>query len=279
MAVYAIGDVQGCYDRLLALVEKLEFDPQKDTIWFVGDMLNRGGQSLETLRYIKSLGDSAVAVLGNHDLHVLAQEIKPLNQRQRNPDLARILDAEDARELLDWLRHRALLHHDRKLNFVAVHAGIAPQWNLEQAKARARQVESELRGPNWKEIIARMYGNEPRAFSRKLKGIRRTRSIINIFTRMRFCDTRGSINFDAKGVPGTQPPGYYPWFEVPGSKPRDFRMVTGHWSALGRFHGMGLWGVDTGCIWGGKLTALRLDVEEPEFISVPGRPAPENPKG
>lgn len=279
MAVYAIGDVQGCYDRLEALVEKLAFNPAKDQLWFVGDLVNRGGQSLETIRYIKSLGDAAVVVLGNHDLHLLAQEVKPTKQRQRNPDLGRILHADDARELLDWLRHRKLLHHDPKLNFVAVHAGLAPQWNLDQAKARAKQVENELQGPNWKAVIERMYGNEPRAFSRRLKGIRRTRAVINIFTRMRYCDTRGAINFEAKGLPGTQPPGYYPWFEVPGSKPRDYRMVTGHWSALGRFQGMNLWCIDTGCIWGGKLTALRLDVEEPEFIAVDGRPASGKGKG
>ena len=279
MAVYAIGDVQGCHDRQQALVERLQFDPANDRLWFVGDLVNRGGQSLETLRYIKSLGDAAVAVLGNHDLHLLAQEVKPAKQRQRNPDLARILEAEDARDLLDWLRHRPLLHHDPELKFVAVHAGIAPQWTLEQAKARAKQVEDELRGPNWKGVIQRMYGNEPRAFSRRLKGIRRTRAIINTFTRMRYCDTRGSINFEAKGLPGTQPPGYYPWFEVPGGKPRDYKMVTGHWSALGRFQGMNLWCIDTGCIWGGKLTALRLDVDEPEFIAVEGRPDSGKGKG
>ncbi|MCB1633930.1 MAG: symmetrical bis(5'-nucleosyl)-tetraphosphatase [Xanthomonadales bacterium] len=271
MAVYAIGDVQGCFDQLQALVDKLAFDPAHDRLWFVGDLVNRGGQSLETLRYIKSLGEAAVVVLGNHDLHLIAQEIKPEQQRQRNPDLRRILEAEDARDLLDWLRHRPLLHHDPELNFVAVHAGLAPQWSLDAAKQHARRVEQELRGKEWPQVMLRMYGNEPTGWSRKLKGLRRTRATINIFTRMRYVDPRGKIAFDAKGIPGTQPVGYYPWFEVPGGVPRNFRMVTGHWSALGLFQGLGVYSIDTGCVWGGRLTALRLDGEDPQTVWVPGR--------
>lgn len=272
MAVYAIGDVQGCFDQLQALVTKIGFDPANDRLWFVGDLVNRGGQSLETLRYIKGLGEAAVVVLGNHDLHVIAQEVKPERQRQRNPDLRRILEAEDARELLDWLRARPLLHHDPQLNFVAVHAGLAPQWTLEAAKAHALRVHRELQGKDWKTIMLRMYGNEPTGWSRKLKGLRRTRAAINIFTRMRYVDPRGQIAFDAKGAPGTQPVGYYPWFEVPGGKPRDFRMVTGHWSSLGLFQGLGVYSIDTGCVWGGRLTALRIDTPDPEVSWVPGRP-------
>jgi bis(5'-nucleosyl)-tetraphosphatase (symmetrical) len=271
MAVYAIGDVQGCYDRLQALLDSIRFDPTVDRLWFVGDLVNRGGQSLETLRFIKQLGDAAVAVLGNHDLHLIAQEVKPERQRQRNPDLRRILEADDARELLDWLRHRPLLHHDPKLNFVTVHAGLAPQWTLDAAKQHAERVERELRGSDWKSVMLRMYGNEPTGWSRKLKGLRRTRAAINIFTRMRYVDPQGRIQFEAKGPPGTQPVGFYPWFEVPGGKPRNFRMVTGHWSALGLFQGLGVYSIDTGCVWGGRLTALRLDLEDPQPFWVKGR--------
>ncbi len=278
MAVYAIGDVQGCFERLQALLAHVQFDPAADRLWFVGDLVNRGGESLETLRYIKALGDRAVVVLGNHDLHLIAQEIKPERQRQRNPDLRRILDADDARELLDWLRSQPLLHHDPELNFVAVHAGLAPQWTLDAAKQHAQRVQRELQSKDWKSIMLRMYGNEPTGWSRKLKGLRRTRAAINIFTRMRYVDPQGRIQFEAKGAPGTQPVGFYPWFEVPGGKPRDFRMVTGHWSALGLFQGLGVWCIDTGCVWGGRLTALRLDLEDPQVYWVPGR-AVDKPSG
>lgn len=268
MTIYAVGDVQGCYDSLQRLVERLAFDPTRDRFWFTGDLVNRGGQSLETLRYIKGLGESAVAVLGNHDLHLVAESVKPLERRQKNADLRRVLDAPDGEELVTWLRHRPLLHYDPELRFVMVHAGLSPQWNLERARGEADRVERELRDKDFKNVLLRMYGDKPGGWSRRLKGLDRTRATINVFTRLRFCDTQGQLNFDAKGAPGTQPPGYYPWFEVPGHKARDFRVVTGHWSALGRFEGMGVYGTDTGCVWGGSLTALKLGAQ-PEFISVP----------
>ncbi len=268
MTIYAVGDVQGCYDSLQRLVERLAFDPTRDRFWFTGDLVNRGGQSLETLRYIKGLGEAAVAVLGNHDLHLVAESVKPLERRQKNADLRRVLEAPDGEELITWLRHRPLLHYDPDLRFVMVHAGLSPQWNLERARGEADRVERELRDKDFKNVLLRMYGDKPGGWSRRLKGLDRTRATINVFTRLRFCDTQGQLNFDAKGAPGTQPPGYYPWFEVPGHKARDFRVVTGHWSALGRFEGMGVYGTDTGCVWGGSLTALKLGAQ-PEFISVP----------
>ncbi len=260
--------MQGCYDSLQRLIERLAFDPARDRLWFTGDLVNRGGQSLETLRYIKGLGDAAVAVLGNHDLHLVAESVKQLERRQKNADLKRVLEAPDGEELVAWLRHRPLLHHDPQLRFVMVHAGLSPQWTLERAKGEADRVERELRDKDFKNILLRMYGDKPRGWSRRLKGLDRTRATINVFTRMRFCDTQGQLHFDAKGAPGTQPAGYYPWFEVPGHKPREVRVVTGHWSALGRFEGMGVYGTDTGCVWGGALTALKLG-PQPEFISVP----------
>lgn len=229
--------------------------------------MNRGGQSLETLRFIRNLGDAAICVLGNHDLHLVAESVKALDRRQKNVDLRRVLEADDGVDLIDWLRHRPLLHLDPALRFVMVHAGLAPQWSLERAVLEAQRVEKELRSKDFKNVLLRMYGDKPGGWSRRLKGLDRTRATINTFTRMRYCDPRGQMHFDAKGSPGSQPAGFYPWFETPGSKARDFRVVIGHWSALGRFQGMGVFGVDTGCVWGGKLTALKLQ-DEPEFIAV-----------
>lgn len=274
MATYAIGDLQGCYDTLLRLLERLKFDPSEDHLWLCGDLVNRGGQSLETLRFVRSLGDRAICVLGNHDLHLIAERIKPLERRQRSVELKAVLDAPDADDLLDWLRARPLLHHDAQLNFVMVHAGLAPQWTLPMAKAQALEVHKALQADNYAEVLKRMYGDRPKAWGRELKGMARLRASINVFTRMRFCDVRGQIDFDAKGPPGTQPVGFYPWFEVPGSRPRSFRIVCGHWSTLGKFQGLGIYCLDTGCVWGRTLTALRLDAPEPEFISVPSTISP-----
>ncbi|MFO1496613.1 MAG: symmetrical bis(5'-nucleosyl)-tetraphosphatase [Lysobacterales bacterium] len=267
MSIYAIGDVQGCYDTLLRLLERVRFDPGADRLWFTGDLVNRGGQSLETLRFIRSLGDSAVVVLGNHDLHLIAESVKAVERRQKNTDLRRVLEAEDGAELIEWLRFRSLLHWDEDQRFVMVHAGLSPHWTLERARIEAERVERELRSKDFKNILLRMYGDRPRGWSRRLKGLDRTRATINVLTRMRYCDPRGQICFESKGAPGTQSAGNYPWFEVPGHKPRDFRVVAGHWSALGKFQGMGVFGVDTGCVWGGKLTALRIDAD-PEFLAV-----------
>lgn len=267
MSTYAIGDVQGCYDTLCRLLEHLRFDPTADRLWFTGDLVNRGGQSLETLRLIRSIGDAAVSVLGNHDLHLIAESVKATERRQKNQDLRRVLEASDGDELIDWLRQRPLLHVDKTLGFAMVHAGLSPQWTLDRARVEAERVEKELRGKDYKSVLLRMYGDRPRGWSRRLKGLDRTRAAINAFTRMRYCDPRGQISFESKGAPGTQPSGFYPWFEVPGHKPRSCRVVIGHWSALGRFQGMGVFGIDTGCVWGGKLTALKLQ-NEPEFLSV-----------
>jgi bis(5'-nucleosyl)-tetraphosphatase (symmetrical) len=267
VSIYAIGDVQGCYDTLRRLLERIGFEPGTDTLWFTGDLVNRGGQSLETLRFIRALGDAAVSVLGNHDLHLIAELVKPSERRQKNVDLRRVLEAQDGLELIDWLRRRPLVHFDPKHRFLLLHAGLSPQWTLEKVQSEAARVERELRSDDYKQVVLRMYGNRPAGWSRRLKGMDRTRATINVLTRMRFCDPQGQICFDSKGPPGTQAPGNYPWFEVPGHKARDFRVVCGHWSALGRFAGLGVYAIDTGCVWGGKLTALKLG-EDPAFISV-----------
>jgi bis(5'-nucleosyl)-tetraphosphatase (symmetrical) len=273
VAIHAIGDVQGCYPELQRLLEKLRFDPARDRLWFCGDLVNRGNESLEVLRLIHGLREHCVVTLGNHDLSLLAIAERGAEARARtNPDLRRVLEAEDSASLMDWLRGQSLVHHDETLGFALVHAGLAPSWTLKQALHIAREVERALRGPGHKALLQRMFGNCPARWSAKLHGHDRLRAAINIFTRMRYCDVQGRIDFDAKGAPGSQRAGLYPWFEVPGIRTRDTRIVCGHWSTLGRFAGLGVYAIDTGCVWGGKLTALRLDGEEPEFIAVDAEP-------
>lgn len=274
MAVWAIGDLQGCHDAARRLLERIAFDSARDRLWFCGDLVNRGGESLETLRLVHSLRDSSAVVLGNHDLSLLAiGERRPDEQKRVNPDLQRVLFADDARELLDWLRQQPLVHADRELGWMMLHAGMAPQWTTEQAETHAREVEARLRGDGFRRLLKNMYGDRP-AWSPKLTGTDRERAIINIFTRMRYCTPRGRIAFDAKGAPGTQPPGLYPWYAVPGRIERDLKIVCGHWSALGLFIGHGVHAIDTGAVWGGKLTALRLDSEDLQLVQVPGRRVP-----
>jgi bis(5'-nucleosyl)-tetraphosphatase (symmetrical) len=271
MATWAIGDVQGCHDALQRLLEAIRFDPAQDQLWFCGDLVNRGGQSLETLRLVKSLDLHSTVVLGNHDLSLLAiSQRREEEQRKVNPDLQAVLFAPDRQELLDWLRQRPLFHVDRKLGWAMVHAGLAPKWTIDIAQKRAREVESRLRGQNHDKLLKNMYGNKPDAWSPKLEGAERLRAIINVMTRLRFCNPRGAIAFNEKGAPGTQKAGLYPWFEVPGHAPRDLKMVCGHWSTLGLFIGLGVYGIDTGCVWGNKLTALELS-PEPRICQVPGK--------
>jgi len=270
VATYAIGDVQGCLAPLQRLLDALKFDPARDRLWFCGDLVNRGGQSLEVLRLVKSLGDSAVVVLGNHDLSLCSiGERSSSEQRRANADLGRVLFAEDRDELLKWLRERPLFHVDRTLGYALVHAGLAPKWTIEIAEKRAREVEAKLRGPNYARLLKQMFGNKPSIWSTKLEGIDRLRVIINVMTRLRYCDMRGRIAFDEKGAPGTQKLGLYPWFEVPGHAKRDLRIVCGHWSTLGLLSGMGVLAIDTGCVWGGPLTAVKLK-PMPRVIQVPG---------
>lgn len=269
MATYAIGDVQGCYDELRALIDKLTFDPADDTLWFCGDLVNRGGQSLAVLRFVKSLGDRAICVLGNHDLSLLAIAARDTVEKTKvNAELREVLLAPDRDELLGWLAKRPLLHVDRQLNFILLHAGLAPTWTVEHAEHAAREVEARLGGDGSRRLLLAMFGNKPDLWSTQLRGIDRLRATINVMTRMRFCDVRGRLAYAEKGAPGTQKAGLYPWFEVPGRVRPDMRIVCGHWSTLGRFQGMGVYAIDGGCVWGGELIALRLDSAEPQFISI-----------
>jgi bis(5'-nucleosyl)-tetraphosphatase (symmetrical) len=269
MATWAIGDIQGCHDELVRLIEKLRFDPATDKLWFCGDLVNRGGQSLAVLRTVKALGDRAVVALGNHDLSLLSiAERKREEQGRVNPELREVLFAPDRDELIGWLRRQNLLHVDRDLGFLLVHAGLFPRWTVQQAEEVAREIEDKLRSDGYRRLLKQLFGNKPDLWTPKLRGIDRWRAGINVFTRMRYCDVRGRIAFSDKGTPGTQRPGLYPWYEVPGQLRRDIRIVCGHWSTLGRFAGLGVHAIDTGCVWGGSLTALRLDSEEPEFVSI-----------
>ncbi len=258
MAVYAIGDIQGCFGELQALLKRINFDPQHDRLWFVGDLVNRGPQSLETLRFVRDLGERAVCVLGNHDLHLLAMAH---GQRLDRDDhtLDAVLHAADRDELIEWLCARPLLHHDPELGYTLVHAGLPPQWDLAQAQACAHEVEQALRGPQRPALVAHMYGNHPRHWSDKLDGFDRLRFAINCFTRMRYCTPDGGLDLSSKGAPGSQKSGSLPWFSVPGRASRDLNIVFGHWSALGAVDVPGVFPTDTGCLWGGALTALRLD--------------------
>jgi bis(5'-nucleosyl)-tetraphosphatase (symmetrical) len=274
MAIWAIGDLQGCYGPTQRLLEKIRFDPAQDTLWFCGDLVNRGGESLETLRLVHSLRDHCIVVLGNHDLSLLAiAERSPDDQRKVNADLQRVLFADDHATLIDWLRHRPLLHSDRERGWMMIHAGLAPKWTSVLAEKHAREVERRLHGEGYRKLLRNMYGDYP-AWSPALRGIERERAIINIFTRLRYCSPRGKIAFNEKGAPGTQAPGLYPWYEVPGHAARDLKVVCGHWSTLGLFLGHGVHALDTGAVWGGKLTALQIDSEDLRVVQVAGRDVP-----
>ncbi len=259
MAIYAIGDVQGCFEELLLLLKKIDFQPRKDRLWFVGDLVNRGPASLDTLRYVRNLGDRATVVLGNHDLHLLA--LAEGCARRRNDDtLDEVLSAPDRESLIGWLRARPLLH--REEDYILVHAGLLPQWSSSTAEALASEVQTELRGPRYRDFLSRLYGSKPDRWSEDLLGMDRWRMIVNAMTRMRFCSAEGVLEFQTKGDAGAAPPGFLPWFDVAGRLTAGEKVVYGHWSALGLRIAPGLIGLDSGCVWGGQLTAIRLGDHE-----------------
>lgn len=261
MATYAIGDVQGCFDELQALLEKLDFR-NTDRLWFVGDLVNRGPKSLEVLRLVRSLGGRAVVVLGNHDLHLVAQH-EQLERARKDDTFHDVLEARDADELVEWLRERPLMHAER--GYAMVHGGLLPQWSIEKALSLAREVEAALAAPGYREFLANMYGNEPQRWDDALSGWERLRVIVNAMTRMRFCTREGRMELR---VAGAKPPaGYLAWFDT--RPPEDETLVCGHWSALGLVLREKLAALDSGCVWGGRLSALRL--EDRSLFQVPCR--------
>jgi len=256
MATYAIGDIQGCFEAFQCLLDKASFNPEQDRLWLVGDLVNRGPQSLEVLRFVRSLGDTAVTVLGNHDLHLIM--LAEGSSRLRHDDtLGPVLAAPDRDELLGWLRMQPMMHVEG--NFALVHAGLLPQWSIRQAQALAGEVETALRAGDYRNFLANMWGSEPPGWNDGLRGWDRLRVIVNAMTRMRFCSAEGVMEFHAKGEATEAPPGYLPWFEVPGRKSADHVLVTGHWSALGLKLAPNLLALDSGCLWGRHLSAVRLE--------------------
>ena len=256
MATYAIGDVQGCYEPLRRLLDRIHFDAAADTLWFVGDLVNRGPHSLETLRFVKGLGAGAITVLGNHDLHLLVVA-SGARKPHRGDTLGAILGASDRDELLHWLRHQKLMHVDA--GYALVHAGLLPQWPIPQAMALAHEVELALRAADAQAFFENMYGNAPNAWDDALTGFERLRVIVNAMTRLRLCDVAGRMDFAHKGAPRDIPPGFMPWFEVPDRKSAGTPIICGHWAALGLLLRDDLLSIDSGCVWGRTLTALRLD--------------------
>ncbi len=259
MPNYSIGDIQGCFIALNKLLTKIQFNPANDTLWFTGDLVNRGPQSLEVLRFIKSLGKQAIVVLGNHDLHLLAVSKKYAPYKKQDT-LAEILMAPDCLELCDWLRQQPLLYHDVQLGYTMVHAGLAPQWDLTKALRCANEVQTILRSDRYPEFLAHMYGDEPHCWQDELTGWPRLRLITNYFTRMRFCKLDGTLDLDKKGSAGNPPADFLPWFKIPNRAHKDLKIIFGHWAALnGKTDEPNIFALDTGCAWGNCLTAMRLE--------------------
>jgi len=259
MAVYAIGDLQGCYDPFRKLLDKLKFDPASDTLWLTGDLVNRGPKSKKTLRFVRSLGESAITVLGNHDLHLLALAHDIGVNTNRFDSMWKILAADDGEEMLEWLRHRPLAHYDEALASLMVHAGLPPKWTIEKTLKRAAEVESVLRGPDYADFLENLYGNKPDMWSGKLEGHDRLRFIVNCLTRVRMIWPDGRLDLNHSGPPDAARKGLIPWYEAPKARWAGTRIVFGHWSALGLVVQDEIVAVDTGCVWGRELTAVRLD--------------------
>ena len=276
MSTYAIGDIQGCYSELQNLLNEINFDERRDELWFAGDLVNKGPKSLQTLRFIKALGVNAKITLGNHDLHLLAvaKNIRPLLKKDT---IQEILAADDVEELIDWLKSRPLLITDDNLNFTMVHAGLPPQWSLENAKEFAKECELILQSEKINKLLAEMYGDTPNIWVNSLQDYAKQRFIINCFTRIRFCNSDGMLDFDTKVAPGKQNTSLIPWYSLPNRKTKDNKIIFGHWSTVHignekNFKQYNVYPIDTGCLWGGRLTAMRL--EDEKVFSVPS----EEPK-
>jgi len=256
MATLAIGDVQGCYDQLMRLLEHAGYDEKRDVLWFVGDLVNRGPQSAQTVRFVKKLGARQVTVLGNHDLALLVIAAG-IRKPHRGDTFDELLAAPDRDELLDWLRFQKMMHAGE--GYAMVHAGLAPQWNVAQALGLAREVEVALQGPGYREFLANMYGNEPTRWRDELTGYERLRVIVNAMSRMRLVTPEGTMEFSHRTGLAGLPTGYLPWYDAPGRASRAEQIIFGHWAALGLLVREDVVCLDSGCVWGRALTALRLE--------------------
>lgn len=267
---YLLGDLQGCCDALQRLLAEIDFSPSRDRLYVLGDLVNRGPASVETLETLAGLGASATCLLGNHDLHLLAVAagVRPPHH---SDTLGPLLASTRREHWLNWLRHQhlALFEH----GWLMVHAGLPPQWDAAQTLAEASRIEAELQGPDLPALLQHMYGNEPSRWSDSLQGYERTRCAINALTRLRFCTPEGEMDFNAKDGADQAPPGTRPWFDIPTRRSADVRIAFGHWSTLGLLNRPALLGLDTGCVWGGSLTAARIDGEAREIIQVPCKAA------
>lgn len=270
MRRFAVGDIQGCHDELHALLQRLRFTPDRDQLWFVGDLVNRGPKSLEVLRYVRSLGDNAVCVLGNHDLHLLALAFGTKRRPKASDTLDAIFTAPDRDALLEWLIGRPLAHFDPAHGDLLVHAGLVPQWDVDQTLQLAREVQEAL-ASDPRTLFDNMYGDEPDQWSETLPPADRLRFAINVLTRIRICTPEGRIDLKMKEAGRDLKPPWRPWFEHENRRTRDVRVIFGHWSARGLVRTHGTVGLDTGCVWGGALTALDLDAPDAEPISTPCR--------
>lgn len=256
MATYAIGDIQGCYNAFRRLLDLVDFDPVQDRLWLVGDIVNRGPDSLATLRFVMQAGDSAIMVLGNHDLHLLMVHAG-VSGYSKGDTIQTILKAPDCDELLFWLRHQRLFYAENE--YAMVHAGLLPAWSVSMATELSREVETALQQTDFQETFAQLYGNDPGYWQDDWVGVDRLRVIVNAMTRMRICSSDGRMNFSYKGSPQSIPSGYMPWFDVPQRASRENTIICGHWSALGLHITDNIIALDTGCVWNGKLSAMRLE--------------------
>ena len=267
MATYAIGDLQGCFFSFKDLLKKIQFNPAHDRLWFVGDLINRGPGSLDVMRWMFEHQSSVVTVLGNHDLHTLVVA-EGFVSAHRSDTIQSLLDAPDATELLGWLRQQPLVHFEH--GYLMVHAGLLPDWTVDQAIALGAEVKLALQAPNYREFLKHMYGNDPKCWDDGLTGWDRLRVITNAMTRLRICSTKGEMEFKFKGELENIPNGYQPWFDLTQRASVNTPIVFGHWSALGLQHKNNVYSLDTGCLWGGHLSAMRL--EDRQIFQVPCHP-------
>jgi bis(5'-nucleosyl)-tetraphosphatase (symmetrical) len=273
MAVYAIGDIQGCFDELIKLLDLINFNPEVDQVWLAGDLVNRGPKSAEVLRFAMAHPDSIKVVLGNHDLHLLANAAGVNEHHHRMDTMESVLDADDCKELVEWLRFQPLFYHDATLQFSMVHAGLPPHWTISEASEKAKEVETVLQSNNWQEFFSNMYGNQPKSWSEELVGWDRLRYITNCFTRLRYCHNDGRLALKFKGLPADRPREQTTWFDMPDRLSKYDRIVFGHWSTLGTGRYGNVFSLDSGVVWGEQLTAVRLDQTPHQWFVVEADPA------